>query len=162
MSSLSIMKGLVKKNPFKLKGRSTSYSKEEISPLIRPGDEWEIKDEIDIEPPYSSVVIFFNQKTGEYLYHVNEPIIPDNLKNFIKNVKDNIIEDIDSNPDKREERIEILRKKIYPDSRERGYFTTFIEILKVMGLYKSLCLIQMWKIFHVMVLIYQYISFIEG
>ncbi len=119
MSSLSIMKGLVKKNPFKLKGRSTSYSKEEISPLIRPGDEWEIKDEIDIEPPYSSVVIFFNQKTGEYLYHVNEPIIPDNLKNFIKNVKDDIIEDIDSNPDKREERIEILRKKIDEFAIER-------------------------------------------
>jgi len=100
MSSLNIMKGIIKKNPSKLKGRSTSYSKDEISPLIKLGDEWEIKDEIDIEPPYSRVVIFFNQKTGEYLYHVNEPIIPDNLKNFIKSVKDNIIEDIDSNPDK--------------------------------------------------------------
>jgi len=119
MSSLNIMKGIIKKNPSKLKGRSTSYSKDEISPLIKPGDEWEIKDEIDIEPPYSRVVIFFNQKTGEYLYHVNEPIIPDNLKNFIKSVKDNIIEDIDSNPDKREERIEILRKKIDEFAIER-------------------------------------------
>ncbi len=112
ISSINIFKGIMKKNPYKLKGRSTSYSKDEISPLFTPGEDWEIKEEQDIQPPYSSSVIFFNKKTGEYLYYVNEPIVSDALRNFIKSVKEKIIEDINSNPNDEDRKIEIIRKEI--------------------------------------------------
>ncbi len=127
MPNINVMKVIGRRVPYKLKGRSTSYSKEEVSPILTMGPDWTKIEEIDIEPPYSSVIIYFNQQTGEYIYYVNEPIIPDNLKNFIKLVKNNIIEEIDSDPEDIDERMAILRKRIDDYALKSGANLSGIE-----------------------------------
>ena len=124
MGSINIFKD---KGPHKLRGRSTSFSSDDINPKLSLGSDWEVKDEIEIEPPFSRLEILFNVKTGEYIYNVEEPVVADNIKNFIGYVKDRLIEDIDSKPELRAERLRIIRKKIDEYSLVRDMHLSAID-----------------------------------
>lgn len=77
-----------------------------------PGNEWRVVEEYEIESPFNSVQILFNENTEEYLYRVLEPDISEGTRRLIEKFTQQFLDEIRTFPKTRDERKAFIRRMV--------------------------------------------------
>lgn len=92
---------------------------------VEENKKWTVREEYDIEPPYSAVRIFTKEEGGEYSYRVIEPVLGSKTKEVLELVRRYFVSGIKAYPLSKEERHLYIQKEVE-------------EILRLKNLEKSL------------------------
>ena len=85
-------------------GINSKFSRDEVCGKMPVEEGFKQVEEYGIEPPFSSVQILMNKKSGEYVYKVIEPALDDWMKELVVHARKRFVSDITGFQESRRER----------------------------------------------------------